>query len=348
MTLNNTTFCSNHSQVDHAERYDIAMSHLVLVGILIPVIGLFLNSAFLFVLYRTPDMRTITNIYLANLAVADGLLLIVLLIKHTGIYWKGGLSITITDYICIIWLLMYLFSLVSVFFISLVALERYLSVCRPVKHRQTSSKRRAIKLTVVSWMVSFAIVACHSGFFRIWPDNCSAGKGMKCRLDKWAARSICIISFCQFAFACIANCIMFMAIVRRLSRRRSNKGDRNHVAKMLSANAIIFFACLTPLHVLRFFYLIPDSHPPYMHVLTLIVSFALTFNSAINPVIYSALNPDYRMAFRNTFTCNQRQRSAAVKSAARRCSSINKEEFTLNERRPKTFGEPLIMQKPSK
>ena len=72
---------------------------------------------------------------------------------------------------------LYLFHIATVFFISLVAFERYMAICRPAIHRQTNSRTRAFRLLLMSWIASFVTVACYSGAFSVnmvciaWPDD---------------------------------------------------------------------------------------------------------------------------------------------------------------------------------
>ena len=132
---------------------------------ILTVIGLLANSAFLFVLYRIPNMRTVTNFYLANLALADG----IILVSATGYYlweylsssvYKGIVdgSTVVCKYLLNTLLFVSHFAyFTAVFLVTAVSAERYLALCHPLQHRWLSTKSRAIKVVTMIWFFSIGI-----------------------------------------------------------------------------------------------------------------------------------------------------------------------------------------------
>ena len=318
--------CRNLTAEEYIE-YIYTDIDFILIVICIPVIcilGLFLNLAFLFVLYRVRDMRTTTNVYLGNLAVADSITLLIRLVRYVSTYFYSSLDLIFNTYFnnsitCGLPLLLINFSgIVSIFFISLVALERYNSVCRPLTHRRVSSKLRTMKYTLLAWILPFIFVSCHMGSFDLQkgcfslPSSSSSVHYKVCPWERWVAISIILFVECQFWTAFIGNCTIYIAIVRKLSvRNRStvlnkNTQERNHVAKMLIINACVFFICLIPMQVHVLFVLIDKlSNLKLLQLLPTSFSWiavvASVMNSAVNPLIYGAANPNYRKAFREAF-----------------------------------------------
>ena len=160
------------------------------------------------------------------------------------------------------------------FIISLVALERYMAICRPAIHRQTNSRTRAMRLSLLSWIISLAIVACYTGAFSmlevciVFPAAPNVSIPFQiCVFSDLAYRVITLIEISQFLLGCIGNCTLYVCIVRRLNKRkgRNTSRERNHVAKMLTINACVFFVCLAPVELTEFvnadfdiFGLVPD------------------------------------------------------------------------------------------
>ena len=345
MSLNNTT--CDYLSADEAEAYVYTSAETIGITVVLPVIsgiGILLNSAFLFTVYRVEDMRTTTNIYLANLAVADEMFLVILLAKYLGTYLYLPIrSVTpfTNRFICgIPTLLIFLFSFASVFFISLVAFERYMAICRPAIHRQADSRTRAFRLSLVSWLASLAILACHSGTFRL-EENCIVLPTAlnaeiyfrTCRINYRGAMSMNIIDVCKFLVACIGNITLYICIVRRLNKRKGRLAsqERNHVAKMLAINACVFFICLVPFAVRnlidfgnQLFGVI--LNPFAIQMLNCIALSTACLNSAINPLIYNAFNPDYRKAFRRAFICEIQTSTFATSIVQRRASQLNRQE----------------------
>ena len=328
MFENNTTSCQRLS-TDESQAYVYTNLELVLILGLLPLIstiGTLANAALLFTIYRVQHMRSTTNLYLANLAIADGLLLIVRSLRYTGTYLYSpidyfNLTPFTNRFLCglplmLIWWL----SFVSVCFICLVAIERYMSICRPVVHRRIKSRSRTMRLTLMSWMVPFVVIACHGGSFSvdkvclIWPTDAAATDlatefFLICPVSDMANLSITTTGALQFIVACTGNCTLYIFIIRTLgnrdrstTRRKAKCKERNQVAKMLSINAGVFFLCLLPMQVLSLLELLTTTSRIVNDLLFWIAILAASLNSAINPLIYNASNPEYRKAFRRAFT----------------------------------------------
>ncbi|XP_072044837.1 kappa-type opioid receptor-like [Amphiura filiformis] len=352
MAFNNNTdaaSCLNFT-LPEAEAHTYTPVKLVLIKVFIPAIacvGLLLNTTFLFVIYRIENMRTTTNFYLGNLAVADILTVVTGCFHHLGKYIASepvDYPYT-TDFKSRVacgapYLVHYLSLFASVAFVFLVALERYRAICKPVVHRKTSSRRRTLKLAVVAWMILIFFTVIHSGSFEFiglclsWPqDRQFSGFPTVitiCKWHKWANISIYTFAVCQFTVAFAGNVVMFIKIVHTLSN--NNKGKvvkaRNHVARMLSINAVVFFACLAPTHIIyagiavqKITGVANDDPRVYDDIIARDLfrnlywaSVCLTFiNSAINPLIYNGSNAEYRRAFREAFCCSGCQNSRSIK-----------------------------------
>ena len=100
MSSNNTSIC-RYLSAEEAEHYAYTTADTILIVAVLPaisIIGILLNSTFLFTLYRVKDMRTTTNIYLANLAVADEMLLVIRLARYIGTYLYSSIDYVVTPF----------------------------------------------------------------------------------------------------------------------------------------------------------------------------------------------------------------------------------------------------------
>ena len=320
------TFCMNLTIEKSFEYIEIEYIVILVCFPLICIPGLLLNLSYLFVLYRVRDMRTTTNVYLGNLAVADSFLLLIRLVRHVGIYLYSSVDIlNLTPFnnsvSCGLYKLLRQFlHHVSMFFISLVAFERYKSICRPFTHRRIKSKRRTMRQTLLAWILPFIFIICHTGSFDlqkhclILPSLSSPITLKVCSWKRVASISTKFFSQCHFWTALIGNCTMYIAIVRKLSGQNSDKHsnkntrERNHVAKMLIINACVFFICLLPMQIITLgtLFHIFNNVNYYQLVRTpnlwlWIAILTSLMNAAVNPLIYGASNPSYRKAFQETF-----------------------------------------------
>ena len=170
------------NRTDHISDEILAFpfAKMLLVKAFIPVvfaIGFVGNVAFLVLLARVKTMRTITNLYLANLAAAD---LMVLSLQTLFQIWSYKAVLLLSEpfhkslgcgmfYFCAS-----LSFCASVLFITLVSFDRYFAVCHPVKYRNKKNKKQtSCILTLLIWMIAaaFGILGILS-FGKLVADYC--------------------------------------------------------------------------------------------------------------------------------------------------------------------------------
>ena len=139
----------------------------ILISVLFPCIlllGLTTNIAFLFVLVRVPWMKTSTNVFLASIAVADTVFLLVgigeKLLRYHASPVVGDQSIVMSSAGCVLlYFIIDITYFASIFLVTCVSYERYLAVCEPIKYRLViCRKNRTIRNVIVAWIlgISFA------------------------------------------------------------------------------------------------------------------------------------------------------------------------------------------------
>ena len=131
----------------------------VLIFIIFAV-GVTGNVIFLLSVIRVKALKTVTNFYLANVAVAD-LLFLHLETSHAIWEYKEKASPLTTNVGCgLFYFTYYLSFFASILLITLVTLERYFAICHPLKHRQMNNKKRSVILTIITWFVAavFAVL----------------------------------------------------------------------------------------------------------------------------------------------------------------------------------------------
>jgi hypothetical protein len=131
---------------------------LILYGslfyILIFIVGFIGNFLVIYVLMKEKEMRNFTNYLLANLSIAD--LLVLFTCVPTGLHdlfarerWYLG---KVTCYlIAFIENCMGVASLLSILFITL---DRYYVICKPLTVKSTMTQARTLKVVIFIWIVS--------------------------------------------------------------------------------------------------------------------------------------------------------------------------------------------------
>ncbi|XP_033628140.1 kappa-type opioid receptor-like [Asterias rubens] len=316
---------------------------IIVITIVIPIIlclGVINNSAFLFVMFRVPTMRSATNICLAHLAVADLLYLTVTSIVFIILTYATSPSVANNVILsssakCFTFGSLRLTGyFVSIALLTTVSLERYLAVCHPGKHLKIRGRRRTNTMVAICWVVGL-MFACSL--------TLSTSAVMKTRCFIWPEvyRNFpTLFSYCgpvvdvagifgpplslvAWFTTMIANVFMYIRIIYALNKRRSAtfmkgndhqaKQSRNKVAQLLIVNGVVFFTCQTPSivdHLVNYYHMIIPtygSNETYSQLAVNKAWFAeipLLINTIVNPLIYGAIHAQYRSAFIQAFRCN--------------------------------------------
>ena len=330
------SYCNQFIDVQNLTHYKIAdeiFDSTTVEKICIPifyVIGFLRNVAFLLVLARVKTMRTITNFYLANLAVADVMTLSLETFARPWLY-VGSMQVKsapfYSNFGCAkVSFAIHLSQITSIFLITIVSFDRYFAICHPLKYPNTKIKIQAgCILTLLAWIIS-AILS----FFRslasgklvhiciLWPPSEKythlPGTVKDCipinpffRLDilEYLNHSV------PFFTALITNTIINARIVQRLrspspgeNGKQQNDQIKRRITWMLLANSLIFFSCLAPYNFLlvigRF------KSPKHNYYRDIAVIFTM-LNSAINPILYGLTSPSYRRGFLTAFGLSRNQ-----------------------------------------
>ncbi|KAJ8044312.1 Somatostatin receptor type 4 [Holothuria leucospilota] len=349
---------SNYTEDEFEWFFYSKMDHII-IGIVMPIIlsfGLLGNALFIFTTFRVKSMRTITNFYLINLATADACYLTFgigekLACLYTSTVHSDVSAFGIT-WCMVVFPLSRMCAFASLFLVTLVTLDKYHAICRPLKHRiRTSPSRSHTKYVILgAWTTAFCVAAttipASSRFITscvVYPDKETYAEHpivvnycFPARL--WVTSVVNGIQTLPFFFALFPNFFMYFQIIRRLSDRvvgrnipqfvRNGTKMRNAVAKMLVLNGLVFFLCNMPFYAVSLMYMLLyfasssvrerwqeglQSVQPYIQLL-------LYVNSAVNPYIYDVVNKTYRKSLYQAFQCGSHSQ-AVKKYEARRTTS---------------------------
>ena len=325
---------------------------IIVITILFPIISVFAvigNSALLIVIFRIREMRTITNFYLGNLAVADLVHASLSAFRYLRWYLASHELLIVenvkSSILCTLnKALAHMFFFASFGLVVLVSFERYLAVCFPLKYRTHNTKNRAIRYVVLIWLIAL-ITTCMTipnwwdvhKFCVIWDTNGTYDIFENCESKRSAFEDLHdLIEALYFIITFGASAICYIMIIRTLRRRatasalhtdRSTqlkaKITRNQVARMVILNGVVFFLCQVPFQIYNL-YTYSDSTfltEKQASSLAWTARFLEGVNSSVNPIIYTAANSKYRQAFVLTFCYtvkgNKRSPNATKKQETR-------------------------------
>ena len=306
------------------------------------------NLAFLYTSVRIPRMRTVANLYLLSLAMADVLFISTVCAQYL---WTYALSPIIrqdifqSDIGC--WLT-YSVSAVtyyaSVQMIALVSVERYYAICHPMKHLGFTGKKRTMTQIAICWIIAIFLGMVGSLKYKdlrkrtycvgsiggeklndphfITFKYCSGGSG-----HDWLIVISGIITNTVFLVALISSSFTYVKIIQALTKRgeanlqsnqdTTNSEVRKQVAIMLMVNGIIFFICQIPHRLFGVYRFTSDVlnvrflEYDQQAQFTVISYIFLYINSAINPYVYIVGSRYYRKAFMEALGLSSRSKRAA-------------------------------------
>ncbi|XP_045078142.1 neuropeptide Y receptor type 2-like [Coregonus clupeaformis] len=291
----------------------LAYSTIILLG----VVG---NSLVIYVVYRFKTLRTVTNFFIANLAVAD-LLVNTLCLPFTLVYtllgeWKFG------QVLC--FLLPYAQGLavhVSTVTLNVIALDRHRCIVYPLETRMR--KGVCFRVIAATWGLS-AVLASPLAIYREYGTfNLAPGQSIQVCTEKWPGSStdgtVYSISMLLLQYV-LPLAIISFAYARIWSKLRSHaspagRNDRHRrrrkTTKMLVTVVVVFAVSWLPFHAFQLATDIDSSVLDMrdfrlLYTLFHVVAMCSTF---ANPLLYGWMNSNYRTAFITVFRCDQRMDS---------------------------------------
>ena len=348
MAVNDMSLCETNLTFDQAKPHMYTTANRIFVTVGVPIVlifGVVGNMGFLMVIMRVKHMRNITNFYLANLSIADSCLLLMSALQYFWTYAYSPLDVNFvfaTTFGCAVPnFIVYLCYFASVLLVTLVATERYMAICHPLKHHTITGKTRSFRMVSVTWgiallMTGFAAPYGNPEIICIdWPQE-KAYVNFPVQIPvcrgtcKWCDRALYAIDPAQFIVAFLVNTCMYGKIITILSRRtiiadqngsssaarasRLMAENRDQVARMLVVNTVVFFVCLMPYCITNLDSLVAECSydsqgflsTKVKKVFSWIAKLTTLLNSGANPYLYSVTNKRYRDAFAQAFSCSRK------------------------------------------
>nr|CAD2158566.1 unnamed protein product [Meloidogyne enterolobii] len=279
------------------------------------VVGTVGNLLVVWVVVNCKKMQTVTNVFIANLAVSDLLVCfssIWLTPSYTYIghwIWGGWLCYSLP-----------LFQGASIFISSLsltaIALDRYWVICLAPPNRSATqmhtSKQVCIAVIVLIWCVSILLALPYAVHMRIaqvqWP--CHFSLCVEDWVDLEDLRSVygVITAILQFVlpFAIIGRSYRLIwrfiesrraQLLRPISEAQMNRKQR--LLRMLVRMVLVFGCCWLPFNILN---LLRDLRmdawlKPYFSFLFLLSHLLSMVVPAANPLLYAWMNSAFRESF---------------------------------------------------
>ncbi|NXX51568.1 OPRD protein, partial [Tricholaema leucomelas] len=299
------------------------------------VVGLLGNVLVMYGIVRYTKMKTATNIYIFNLALADALATSTLPFqsaKYLMETWPFG------QLLCkVVVSIDYYNMFTSILTLTMMSVDRYVAVCHPVKALDFRTPAKAKVINVCIWVLSSLIGV------PIMVMAVTKSKGNQLCLSPADGAVLCTLQFpeppiywdtvtkiCVFIFAfmvpilvitiCYGLMILRLQSVRLLSGSREKDRSLRRITRMVLVVVAAFIVCWAPIHIFVIVWTLVDIDKKNPYVLaSLHFCIALGYtNSSLNPVLYAFLDENFKRCFREfCIPCGARSRAApSPRSAA--------------------------------
>nr|XP_003221883.1 PREDICTED: neuropeptide FF receptor 2 isoform X2 [Anolis carolinensis]XP_008110385.1 PREDICTED: neuropeptide FF receptor 2 isoform X2 [Anolis carolinensis]XP_008110386.1 PREDICTED: neuropeptide FF receptor 2 isoform X2 [Anolis carolinensis]XP_016849630.1 PREDICTED: neuropeptide FF receptor 2 isoform X2 [Anolis carolinensis] len=325
-----TSACNMEANVSYVDFYlhqPLIATIFIISYLFIFVLCMMGNGVVCFIVLRSKHMRTVTNLFILNLAVSD--LLVGIFCMPTTLLdniisgWPfGNIACKMNGMVQGISVSASVFTLVA------IAVDRFRSIVYPFKQKLTIWT--AIFIIVVIWVLAIAIMCPSAVMLKVEEEKhfrVVLGEGNKtspiywCRED-WPNQDMRkIYTTVLFANIYLAPLSLIVIMYARIGitlfstsppacgkqghERHSVQKKKLKVIKMLIIVALLFILSWLPLWTLAMLSDYADLSENQLKIINIYVypfaHWLAFFNSSINPVIYGFFNENFRRGFQAAF-----------------------------------------------
>ena len=311
---------SNNTQGEHdmGDRMDLEKDLILIISYSILVmIAFFGNALVCHVIFSRRRMRTVTNIFIANLAVSD-LLLVVLnvpfnIAKFLMNDWLFG------NAMCVIMNMSLITSVyASTFTLTVIALDRQRVLLYPLRPRILKSG--GLIVVSIIWIVSIIMSLPFGIYSKAETVSFVVESAIRCRTvypSQTFEQYLTVVTLIlQYILPLAIIGVTYGRIVRRIWERTDlgamtanqhacRSKHKKKSIKMLMIVVIVFALCWMPLNL---YHLLTDLHPdaesfPYNSTAFFVCHLVAISSTCYNPFIYCWLNEAFRAEIRAVFRC---------------------------------------------
>ena len=293
--------------------------------VVIFLVALFGNSFGLLVVLKRSSSTSATNLFIANMAVADLLLTFTVMPYSVAFFyrntrWVGGVLGTVT---CkTLFYVIRISIAATVFTMMFISFDRFYAIFYPLREKLF---RKPKILSAIVWVLSILLMIPNVFWFQV--EYVAAEDTYYCsQVWPWALtleetfrvlKTFHIVVFITlYVLPLCVTSINYSLICRKLwlrqipgnvsdSNRANAEKSKRKVVRLLVTVCVVFALCWFPIYVNHYFWYV---RPDQLHLLPaeaqVVFSWLAHANSAINPCLYVLLNSEFRRKLYATLVCH--------------------------------------------
>ncbi|XP_067013107.2 somatostatin receptor type 2 [Anabrus simplex] len=315
----NSSFCVSYNATSNTSAHECKMELPVMICFtqvlysFVCIAGLLGNTLVIYVVLRFSKMQTVTNMYIANLAIADECFLIgipFLLATMSLNMWPFG-KLMCKAYMTTTSINQFTSSI----FLTVLSVDRYIAICHPVSSPKIRTLLLSRTVTLTAWLLSCLLVVpvfIYSSTLErnstivcaiLWPES-----------DRISGETaFTLYSFTLgFGIPLFLIMIFYYLVVKKLRsvgpKNKSKERIKTHkkVTKLVLTVITVYVLCWLPYWVTQIFLIFTPAR--YCHSKLSVTIFVLAgclsySNSAVNPVLYAFLSDNFRKGFLKACAC---------------------------------------------
>ncbi|XP_033122381.1 G-protein coupled receptor 26-like [Anneissia japonica] len=300
----NSTICKQDT-----ERTDIAIIICAVYLLTTAILSIVGNLIVLLAIHNSTRLREQpSSVFVANLSICDLLNAVFVILPTTCFIIKDNASVP-NAFCNIQCALNYVFIIVSMLSLAMIAVERWVSVSSPFKHMDIMRNRTVMLMTSCTWIQGLAFgcvpIICSWVMYDYWEAVCAIT--WDAHADSGGVEYVVtafILCFAVPSVLMIACYGKILAIVQRKDTHRhrlqQKRNEDMRIIKSILAVVIVFFVCMTPFCITKLIkiFFSTCSIPSWVNLFSSLAQFT---SSATNPWIYGVFREDFRYAVRKTF-----------------------------------------------
>ncbi|XP_064457153.1 RYamide receptor-like [Ornithodoros turicata] len=292
-----------------------ALMYIMYIAVSVAAIGG--NGVVCYIVLAYQRMRTVTNLFIMNLAIGD-ILMASLCIPFTFVsnlllgYWPfGGVMCVLVTYAQCVTVFISAYTLIA------ISIDRYTAIVYPLRPRMT--KLRSKLIIAVVWIVALVTPLPTALVTQLVPHPC-ANHTYYC-LEQWGTPEqttyySMALMILQYFFPLVVLIFTYtrIAIVvwgketpgeAQDARDQRMAASKRKMIKMMIACVAAFLLCWLPLNI---FIVVSDQHPEIYELAAIgyiwfICHWLAMSHACYNPIIYFWMNAKFRAGLQSTFRC---------------------------------------------